>query len=38
MIAVRADRDRYLHFEYPDGNMIGLVASTIDGWPASILR
>jgi catechol 2,3-dioxygenase-like lactoylglutathione lyase family enzyme len=32
------DRDRYLYFEDPDGNMIELVASTLDGWPAQYLR
>jgi catechol 2,3-dioxygenase-like lactoylglutathione lyase family enzyme len=34
----KEDRDRYLYFEDPDGNMIELVASTVDGWPASYLR
>ena len=30
----KEDRDRYVYFEDPDGNMIELVASTLDGWPA----
>lgn len=34
----KEDRDRYLYFEDPDGNMIELVASTVDGWPAKYLR
>jgi len=34
----KEDRDRYLYFEDPDGNMIELVASTLDGWPAHYLR
>ena len=34
----KEDRDRYLYFEDPDGNMIELVASTLDGWPAKYLR
>ena len=34
----KEDRDRYLYFEDPDGNMIELVASTLDGWPANYLR
>ena len=34
----KEDRDRYLYFEDPDGNMIELVASTLDGWPAQYLR
>ena len=34
----KEDRDRYLYFEDPDGNMIELVASTADGWPANYLR
>lgn len=34
----KEDRDRYLYFEDPDGNMIELVASTLDTWPASYLR
>ena len=34
----KEDGDRYLYFEDPDGNMIELVASTVDGWPASFLR
>jgi len=34
----KEDRDRYLYFEDPDGNMIELVASTVDGWPANYLR
>ena len=33
----KEDRDRYLYFEDPDGNMIELVASTLDGWPARYL-
>lgn len=33
----KEDRDRYLYFEDPDGNMIELVASTLDGWPAQYL-
>ncbi len=34
----KEDQDRYLYFEDPDGNMIELVASTVDGWPAKYLR
>ena len=34
----KEDRDRYLYFEDPDGNMIELVASTVDDWPANYLR
>jgi catechol 2,3-dioxygenase-like lactoylglutathione lyase family enzyme len=34
----KEDRDRYLYFEDPDGNMIELVASTVEGWPANYLR
>ena len=34
----KEDRDRYLYFEDPDGNMIELVASTLANWPASYLR
>ena len=34
----KEDRDRYLYFEDPDGNMIELVASTVDGWPSQYLR
>ncbi|MBI2959900.1 MAG: VOC family protein [Betaproteobacteria bacterium] len=34
----KEDRDRYLYFEDPDGNMIELVASTLEGWPAQYLR
>ena len=34
----KEDRDRYLYFEDPDGNMIELVASTIEGWPEKYLR
>jgi len=34
----KEDRDRYLYFEDPDGNMIELVASTVEGWPAQYLR
>jgi catechol 2,3-dioxygenase len=34
----KEDRDRYLYFEDPDGNMIELVGSTVDGWPANYLR
>jgi catechol 2,3-dioxygenase-like lactoylglutathione lyase family enzyme len=34
----KEDRDRYLYFEDPDGNMIELVASTVEGWPAKYLR
>ena len=37
-LTYKEDRDRYLYFEDPDRNMIELVASTIGGWPASILR
>ena len=29
---------RYVYFEDPDGNMLELVASTVDGWPAKFLR
>lgn len=29
----KEDRDRYLYFEDPDGNMIELVASTVEGCP-----
>src|SRR6266849_644639 len=34
----KEDRDRYLYFEDPDGNMIELVASTVEGWPSTYLR
>ena len=34
----KEDRDRYLYFEDPDGNMIELVASTVESWPAKYLR
>jgi len=34
----KEDRDRYLYFEDPDGNMIELVASTAEGWPTRYLR
>ena len=34
----KEDRDRYLYFEDPDGNMIELVASTVEGWPGKYLR
>ena len=34
----KEDRDRYLYFEDPDGNMIELVASTVEGWPTKYLR
>jgi catechol 2,3-dioxygenase-like lactoylglutathione lyase family enzyme len=34
----KEDGDRYLYFEDPDGNMIELVASTLDSWPANYLR
>ena len=34
----KEDGDRYCYFEDPDGNMIELVASTIEGWPAAFLR
>jgi catechol 2,3-dioxygenase-like lactoylglutathione lyase family enzyme len=34
----KEDRDRYLYFEDPDGNMIELVASTVDDWPTNYLR
>ena len=34
----KEDRDRYLYFEDPDGNMIELVASTVEGWPAKYRR
>jgi catechol 2,3-dioxygenase-like lactoylglutathione lyase family enzyme len=34
----KEDRDRYLYFEDPDGNMIELVASTVEGWPRQYLR
>jgi catechol 2,3-dioxygenase-like lactoylglutathione lyase family enzyme len=34
----KEDRDRYLYFEDPDGNMVELVASTVEGWPAQHLR
>lgn len=30
----KEDNDRYLYFEDPDGNMVELVASTLEGWPA----
>lgn len=33
----KEDRDRYLYFEDPDGNMVELVASTVEGWPAKFL-
>jgi enamine deaminase RidA (YjgF/YER057c/UK114 family) len=29
----KEDRDRYLYFKDPDGNVIELVSSTIEGWP-----
>ena len=34
----KEDGDRYLYFEDPDGNMIELVASTLDDWPTRYLR
>ena len=34
----KEDRDRYVYFEDPDGNMLELVASTIEGWPGTHLR
>ncbi len=34
----KEDRDRYLYFEDPDGNMIELVSSTLEGWPENYLR
>jgi len=34
----KEDRDRYVYFEDPDGNMLELVASTLEGWPTSYLR
>jgi hypothetical protein len=34
----KEDTDRYLCFGGPDGNMIELVATTIDGWPDRYLR
>ena len=34
----KEDRDRYLYFEDPDGNMIELVAATVEGWPKQYLR
>jgi catechol 2,3-dioxygenase-like lactoylglutathione lyase family enzyme len=34
----KEDSDRYLYFEDPDGNMIELVASTLEGWPEHYLR
>ena len=34
----KEDRDRYLYFEDPDGNMIELVASTVEGWPVKYSR
>jgi catechol 2,3-dioxygenase-like lactoylglutathione lyase family enzyme len=34
----KEDRDRYVYFEDPDGNMLELVASTVDGWPGKFLR
>ena len=34
----KEDGDRYLYFEDPDANMLELVASTVDGWPAKYLR
>lgn len=33
----KEDRDRSLYFEDPDGNMIELVASTVEGWPEKFL-
>ncbi len=29
----KEDRDRYVYFEDPDGNMLELVASTLENWP-----
>jgi len=34
----KEDNDRYLYFEDPDGNMIELVASTLEGWPERYRR
>jgi catechol 2,3-dioxygenase-like lactoylglutathione lyase family enzyme len=34
----KEDRDRYVYFEDPDGNMIELVASTLESWPSTYLR
>jgi catechol 2,3-dioxygenase-like lactoylglutathione lyase family enzyme len=34
----KEDRDRYVYFEDPDGNMVELVASTVEGWPERYLR
>jgi len=34
----KEDNDRYLYFEDPDGNMIELVASTLEGWPEQYRR
>lgn len=34
----KEDGDHYLYFEDPDGNMIELVASTLEGWPEQFLR
>ncbi len=33
----KEDGDRYLYFEDPDKNIIELVASTVEGWPAKFL-
>jgi len=33
----KEDGDRYLYFEDPDGNVIELVASTVEGWPEKFL-
>jgi len=33
----KEDGDHYLYFEDPDGNMIELVASTVEGWPDRFL-
>ena len=34
----KEDNDRYVYIEDPDGNMVELVASTIEDWPAAYLR
>jgi len=32
------DRDRYVYFEDPDGNVLELVGSTLDGYPQDYVR
>jgi catechol 2,3-dioxygenase-like lactoylglutathione lyase family enzyme len=33
----KEDQDRYLYLEDPDGNVVELVASTVQGWPEKFL-